>query len=89
MSRRKKTVIVDEGADLLDRQDGLAVDQDDVKSDAQSRIRLRTGHGVVRRGGADHQARGVEHAALMRDFDRLVHFQGCSKVIGRYDQSAL
>jgi hypothetical protein len=63
---------VDEGRNLRRWQDRIAVDQNNVKPDAQARQCARAFDGVGCRRGADHQARRAENAAPVRLFDRGV-----------------
>jgi hypothetical protein len=79
---------VDKGRHPVRRQNRPAVDQNDVKSDAQIRVALCSRDGIIRRWGPNHEARGVQYAALMRGFDSHVDLYGGSKIVGRYDQAA-
>jgi hypothetical protein len=63
---------VSERRDLRRRQDRIAVDQNNVKPDAQARQRTRAFDGVGCCRSADHQARRAENAAPVRLFDRGV-----------------
>ena len=63
---------VDQSRNLRRWEDRVAVDQDDVKPDAQARQCAGAFDRIGRRRAADHQARRAENTAPVRLFDRGV-----------------
>jgi hypothetical protein len=65
----ESTAAIDKTRNVGTVTDWIAVDEDDMKPDAQVRQRTRAGDGVGRSGSADHEARGAENAAPVRLLD--------------------
>jgi len=59
----------------------------EMQPDAQLRQASGARHGVGRRRGADHQARGTEDAVRMRPFDGVVDLRRQAEIVGGDDKS--
>jgi hypothetical protein len=80
------TAAVDETRNLRTVGDRIAIDEDDVKPDAQARQRPRARDRIGRRGSADHETRGAQDAASMRLFDRGVDGLAEPEIVRSDDQ---
>jgi hypothetical protein len=64
----------------------LAIDQDDVKADAELRQAARAFHCIGSGGSADHEACRAQYAALVRLFDGGVDMLAEAEIVGRDDE---
>ena len=79
-------VAANEAAEFLRRQDRIAVDQHEVKTDMEVRVAPCPRDGVGRSWGTDHQASGGQDAVAMRPLDRLIDRNIATEIIGGDDQ---
>ena len=80
------SVTVDETRNVGTISHRIAVDENNVKPDAQARQRSRARDRVGRRGRADHEARSAENAAPVRCLDGGVDWLAEPEIVRRDDQ---
>lgn len=83
---RKRPVRLHERGDVPWRQHRCAANEDHVQPDPQPRISPRAGYRIVGRRRSDHQARGGQHALVVRPFDCLVDRRREAEVVGGDNQ---
>ena len=84
---REFAIGFDQVGNLRRRKNRAAAHEHQMQPHPERRQRPGTDDGVVRRLGADHQARGVEHPVPVPLLDRLVDGDGRAEIVARNDQA--